>query len=107
MSPTLTQVQRLEEEANALRLERDYANEEVGRGQADLLHLDEQLATAKEQLEAKSGTIEQLVREHKKVESELRAVNERAKAQQHKYEVLMQESAAMSRDFLGSMQARA
>ena len=55
MSPTLTQVQRLEEEANALRLERDYANEEVGRGQADLLHLDEQLATAKEQLEAKSG----------------------------------------------------
>ena len=77
---------------------------QVARSQADLSNLDEQLAAANGQLQAKSSTIESLVREHKRLEVELTAVGERHRDQQHKYEVLQTEAAAMSRDYLGAMQ---
>lgn len=102
--PYFVLVRKLEEEASALQSERDKALDEIERNGEDLSALDEQLATAKEQLTAKTKTIDKLVREHTLLEAELRGVRETLKASEHKYEVLQTEAAAMNKDFMGETQ---
>jgi len=100
--PYFVLVRKLEEAAAALRLERDAALEEVARNQADLTNLDEQLTTAKTQLQVKTATIDKLMKEHSSIEAELEAAREATRAQEHKYEVLQGECVLLTREFLGN-----
>ena len=96
--PFFVLVRKLEEATAALRLERDTALEQVARHQIDLRQLDDQLATAKAQLQGKTATIDKLVREHAQLETDLAKAREAPS--EAKYEALQQEAAMMTRDFL-------
>jgi chromosome segregation ATPase len=100
--PYFVLVHKLEEAAAALRLERDSSLEEVSRNQADLTNLDEQLTTAKEQLQIKTATIDTLMREQTSILNELRTAREATHAQEHKHEVLQGECVLLTRDYLSN-----
>ena len=96
--PFFVLVRKLEEATAALRLERDTALEEVGRNKVDLRNLEEQLSTARAQLQGKTATIDKLVREHTALEEELAKAKEAPS--EAKYEALQHEATMMTRDFL-------
>jgi chromosome segregation ATPase len=102
--PFFVLVRKLEEAAAALRMERDTALEEVARNQVDLTNLDEQLTTAKSQLQVKTATIDKLVREHASLEAELVKAREVTRKNEANYELLQAECVMLTREFLGNTQ---
>lgn len=88
----------------ALQNERDDAMQELERTQVDVLNVDEQLGTARSQLQAKTTTIDKLMREQKVLDSALQTALARTKREEHRFDVLQAEAVSMSRSFLNNTQ---
>jgi len=102
--PYFVMVRKLEEATVALQNERDDAMQELERTQVDVLNVDEQLGTARSQLQAKTTTIDKLMREQKVLDSALQTALARTKREEHRFDVLQAEAVSMSRSFLNNTQ---